>query len=236
MSYILEALKRAEAERDRGAVPTLHSQPRASSAATSGARAVSPMVGALSALLVVALVVIATLWWRGRGAADSAPVTAAPAAQPAAVAPPVVAAAPTTPTTPAAPPAPAPRPKPAQAPLPAAAPAAQPTPPPARAAAVAPALPVPVVAAAKTAPVVPAAEAPSRIYAVAELPPDVRQQLPRISINGASYSEQPAYRMLIVNGQVFHEKDEITGGLVLESIGPKSAVLRFNGYRFSQGF
>ena len=93
-----------------------------------------------------------------------------------------------------------------------------------------------MVAAAKTAPVVPAAEAPSRIYAVAELPPDVRQQLPRISINGASYSEQPAYRMLIVNGQVFHEKDEITGGLVLESIGPKSAVLRFNGYRFSQGF
>lgn len=90
-----------------------------------------------------------------------------------------------------------------------------------------------MAAAPKPAPV---AEAPSRIYAVADLPPDVRQQLPKISINGASYSEQPAYRMLIVNGQVFHEKDEITGGVVLESIGPKSAVLRFNGYRFSQGF
>ncbi|MFZ4288718.1 general secretion pathway protein GspB [Variovorax sp. HJSM1_2] len=227
MSYILEALKRAEAERDRGAVPTLHSQPQVSRAAAPGARAVSPMVAALSALLVIALVVIATLWWRGRAPADPAPISVAPApaAPPVAAAPPVVVAPPVVAAAPA--PAPAPRPKPAPVP-----------PPPAPTAAPTPAAPAPApmaVPAAKPSPA-PVDQAPSRIYAMAELPPDVRQQLPKISINGASYSEQAAYRMLIVNGQVFHEKDEITGGLVLESIGPKSAVLRFNGYRFSQGF
>ena len=40
MSYILDALKRAEAERERGAVPGLHSQPlvRSTAAPAGGVR------------------------------------------------------------------------------------------------------------------------------------------------------------------------------------------------------
>jgi general secretion pathway protein B len=216
MSYILEALKRAEAERDRGAVPTLHSQPTTATVSTAQAPRSTPWIALLSALLVLALAAVAALWWRGRG--DTTPAVALSQSSP----PPPVAAV----TAPAPPPAPI-RAKPEPAPKPPAPRPAIPAKP--------PVADLPPPAPQPTAPA-PSTTQPSRIYTLAELPADVRQQLPKLSINGASYSERPESRMLIVNGQVFHEKDEVTPGLVVESIGPKHAVLRFAGYRFSQAF
>jgi len=46
------------------------------------------------------------------------------------------------------------------------------------------------------------------------------------------YSENAASRMLIINGQVFHEGDKISGELVLEQIKLKAAVLAYKGYRY----
>ena len=46
------------------------------------------------------------------------------------------------------------------------------------------------------------------------------------------YSEDAASRLLIINGQVFHEGDEVQKGLRLEHIQLKSAVLSYRGYRF----
>ena len=51
-------------------------------------------------------------------------------------------------------------------------------------------------------------------------------------LGGAMYSESAANRMLIVNGQLFRENDELAPGLVLEQIALKSAVLRYRNYRF----
>ncbi|MFN6997736.1 MAG: general secretion pathway protein GspB, partial [Aquincola tertiaricarbonis] len=64
------------------------------------------------------------------------------------------------------------------------------------------------------------------------LPDDVRRAIPRLVLGGAMYSESAANRMLIVNGQLFRENDELAPGLVLEQIALKSAVLRYRNYRF----
>jgi general secretion pathway protein B len=46
------------------------------------------------------------------------------------------------------------------------------------------------------------------------------------------YSETQANRMLIVNGQVFHESDTLAPGVVLEQIKLKEVILTFKGYRY----
>ena len=46
------------------------------------------------------------------------------------------------------------------------------------------------------------------------------------------YSESPASRMLIINGQVFHERDKLSPNLTLVQIKLKSAVLEYRGYRY----
>src|SRR5204863_952439 len=41
----------------------------------------------------------------------------------------------------------------------------------------------------------------ARVYTQAELPEDVRRDLPKLSIGGASYSGDAASRMVMINGQ-----------------------------------
>jgi general secretion pathway protein B len=74
---------------------------------------------------------------------------------------------------------------------------------------------------------------PPRIYAANELPPNIRQQLPQLSVGGAMYSESPGSRMLILNGQPFKEGDQPMAHLKLEQINLKSAVLSYKGYRYA---
>jgi general secretion pathway protein B len=65
------------------------------------------------------------------------------------------------------------------------------------------------------------------------LDPAARSTLPALSIGGAVHSADPASRMLIVNGILAREGDTVAGGLLLERIGPRSAVLRRGDLRFS---
>ena len=67
---------------------------------------------------------------------------------------------------------------------------------------------------------------------MAGLPPDA----PKLSISGGVYSSNRAQRMLVVNGQVFSEGSEITQGVVLEQVQPKTAVLRFRGARYTVAY
>ena len=82
----------------------------------------------------------------------------------------------------------------------------------------------------------PAASATERIYAMAELPPDVQRELPKLTITGGVHSDNAAQRMLIVGGQVMGEGAEVAPGLVLEQIRAKTAVFRFRGLRFSLAY
>jgi general secretion pathway protein B len=228
MSYILDALRRADSERERGAVPSLHSKQIVSGAAdaddgdedSSGRRA-HPLWWAVGGL---SLAVIGMGAWLvlGRSAPEPEPVRAiAPVVAPPAVQEPPVAAQrppeavpgpPATELPPPPPPAPAPRI--AAAPKPVA---------------------KPVEKSAATATASPRDD-DVPVPSISELPDDIRRQLPTLSVGGASYSKNPASRMLILNGQVFKEGDKVANDLVLEQIRLKSAVLSFRGRRYSVSF
>lgn len=242
MSYILDALRKADAERERGTVPGIHAQPifagaPASAAARSGVPAWA-WIGA--ALLVLGLAALAAWAWLGNGSTPAA-VARGAAPPPVVAAPPAPAAAPVTALVPVSPaPAPAPAPAPTTAPV-ASVPSAAPV---ARKPAVATAAPKPVLAEPRPAPT-PASPASAkagdsydenRVYALKELPDDIRSQLPAVNVGGSMYSVKKADRILIINGQVLHEGDAVAPGLMLEQIRLKAAVLAFKGYRYAIAF
>jgi general secretion pathway protein B len=74
----------------------------------------------------------------------------------------------------------------------------------------------------------PSAAAPGETITTAA-PPEVR-------ITGATYSENAALRMLIANGKVVQEGQDIAPGLRLEVIGPHSAVLNHQGRRYNLNY
>ncbi len=222
MSYILDALRRAQAERGRGSVPGLHTP--ATPAAGLPAADASPARGMLRALLALALGagLAGGAWWLWRTPSAPAPVAAPPT--------PVAAVAP--PAPPAAVQA-APEPAPAAAPA-SAAPPPRSAPPAARAerraADAAPAAKAPTPRSAPPKPT----EAPAApVFAQADLPPAVREQLPTLQLAGLTYSSNPLYRMVIVNRQVLHEGDQAAPGLVLERIEPGRTIWSFRGYRYA---
>ena len=217
MSLILDALRRADAERVRGAVPGLHTPQAAPPVARPEAPSRLPFV-LTAAVLGSAAVVGTALWWGQRGTVAPRPAVVATAPAPV----PAPAPAPAVVEPPQAPPPAAPTP-PAPAPAPLSLPAPAPPVPPAPA-------PAPLPAAAASAAL------PARVPLLQDLPPAIRQQLPQLSVAGASYSADPAYRMVIVNGQVLREGDEAAAGVVLESIAPRQVVLRGQGRRWAVGY
>ena len=259
MSYILEALKRADAERQRGGVPGLHAQAgRGVMLAEPGHTHGRPWLLAFAAVALLLVGGAAAWWWdAGRGAPPGA-VPIGPAAAVLMPSAPVVAAP--TPAVVAMPPLnPAPNPAPVTATAAAAAaqalpvqpgvvakvlPAARTTPPSAAAPpAAAPPRPVTTSASAAASVVVPsntvpattvpaAAAPPVRLPQLAELPEAQRREVGMLSPGGSIYAEQPAARMVILNGQVFREGDSLATDLRVEQIRPRSVVLSLRGQRF----
>ena len=255
MSYILDALRRADAERSRGAVPGLHSQslPDDDEPAARDRRPLIWAAGAAGVLVVAGVVILLFGPWHV-GAAPDAPPPLAPAPQ--------LASHDNAPARPAAGEQPAPLPggidpgaRPIEPPIGRGAPPAdaRPYPPPpqlqrpaapARVATLEPRAearpPAPVPVEHYGAPTAPAApSAPARAGAVTplnDLPPNVRAQLPHLAVGGAIYSDTPSARMVILNGQVFHEGDKPAADTVLEQIRLKSAVLNFRGQRYEVSF
>jgi general secretion pathway protein B len=75
-----------------------------------------------------------------------------------------------------------------------------------------------------------------KLRTLAELPDDLRRAVPALAFGGSVYSDVPAQRMVIFNGQVMREGDPVTDELTLEQIRPRSAVLRLRGQRFEITF
>ncbi|MFZ5549050.1 MAG: general secretion pathway protein GspB [Pseudomonadota bacterium] len=228
MSYILDALKRADAERERGHVPGLHAQPLPG---TSAGPAGGPPRWALWAGGGVSLAVVAALAWRmGADAHAPVPVTLTPSWTAPTAEPPVTATPPLLPPAPLAnePVALAPVPPPRLAPA-TPGPAAANRPQSAAAAGVAPTV-RPAAAEPAPAPVAAPVNAPVPLYA--QLPPSVRQQMPVLTVSGSVYSDDASARFIMLNGDVAKEGSQPLPGLVVERIEPRSAVLRFKGERF----
>ena len=60
-----------------------------------------------------------------------------------------------------------------------------------------------------------------------QLPADSQRVLSALQFNGLMHSEQRSARMVIVNGQVLREGDALASGLRILEIKPQSMVLRF---------
>lgn len=217
MSYILDALKRAEAQRARGSVPGLNALP--TTALPPDTQRSARTVWWVSATAVV-VVAGAAWWWLASPVAPAAKAPAAATGAAPGMDPPPAAAVQTPSAEPVVPPVAAARPAPAKAR--AAAPAASS----AKAVARAGKASGPTTAAAA------ASAPPPRIPTLAELPDDLRRQVPAMAISGAAWSENAAMRMVIINGQVFTEGTSPAPDVVLEQIRQRSAVLRFRGQQF----
>jgi general secretion pathway protein B len=245
MSYILDALRKADAERERGNVPGIHAQPTFAGAPRSAQPTASrPWVVMLGGAALVLLAIVAVLIWKMNGSstapvnvasvAGNAPVVPSPAPAPATVVSGNATAVTPALVTPPPPLAQLPKPPPEAAPAPrkvAKAPAAQIAPTPAAAQA------SNATSAKGALPAAPAASASEpRLYTYAELPDDIRRQVPTMTVGGSVYSPVPANRFMFVNGQVLHEGDVIAPGVVLLQIRVKAAVLTVSGYRYLMNY
>ncbi|GMV47254.1 MAG: hypothetical protein AMXMBFR66_26520 [Pseudomonadota bacterium] len=250
MSYILEALRRAERERERGQVPGLHDQTLPPIAERSR-RPRLPLVAGVGLVAAAGAAALLALGWRlgaeapsTRGsAAWTAMVPAASAASSPARAADISPAPPAAPSSasgagPAAPALAAAASAVPAGPLAAVrgrreAPRRHSSAAPVAAVASGAARPTASSVLASSAQAASAAAAPSAARAVplAELSPAERAELPPLAIGGAVYSESAASRFVLVNGQVVHEGEAAAPGVTLERIGPRSAVLRWRERR-----
>jgi len=235
MSYILEALKKAQAERQLGSAPTVHAPQPVQPAHTGAAASRRPLFIGLAAGALVAGAGALLMWHRApalaapvagamvaqAGPAGQAGAAAAPAAP---VAPPVASRAAPDTLEVSAPPAPPPRPArvpdaPARVAPAALAPAAG-----------SPSRTAPAPATAQVA--APAPSPDDSLPYLRQLPDAVQSGLPRVSFGGYMYSANPADRLLLVDKTLRHEGEEVAPGLVLEKLLPKAAVMNYRGVRY----
>jgi general secretion pathway protein B len=246
MSYILEALKKAQAERQLGNAPTLHAAQPVVPALPASAASRKPLLVGLGAGALVVVAGAVLLWRSAPAPAPATPVAAVvpastPAAAPAANSP-VVANS----LEVSAPPAPPQEVRVPQSRV------ASPTPAPVAVRAAPQAVPAapsaPAVAAVRTPTAVPtpapvAATAPARTPAPAaapedslpylqQLPESVQRDVPRVAFGGYMYSANPADRLLLVDKALRHEGEEVAPGLILEKLLPRAAVMNYRGVRY----
>lgn len=225
MSYILDALKKAEAQRGNGQVPGLHDQHMPADFGAPPEAVGNPLliwiIMAMGALLVGVL-----LWATWQTDEPTRTEAQAPAVLPqTAQVTPVPAPTSVAPPTPVsvAPPEPLGRLNPPlqAAPAPTTAPGA---------------ITARQVQPATTRMADSNPDTAELAEPVGKLPESMRGQVPKMNFGGAMHSDNPANRMLIINGQLFHEGDTVSPDLVLQEIQLKSATFRYRGYRHTVQF
>ena len=83
----------------------------------------------------------------------------------------------------------------------------------------------------RAAPTAPAAS----VITMAELPVAIQQELPPMSVSVHAYSGKPAERLVDINGHLLHEGEDVAPGLRLEQITPEGMILSYKGYTFRRG-
>lgn len=73
------------------------------------------------------------------------------------------------------------------------------------------------------------------VIAFNELPASIRQELGSMAVAVHMYSAKPADRFVSINDRPLHEGDEINPGLTLEKITYDGMILSYKGYRFRRG-
>jgi general secretion pathway protein B len=85
------------------------------------------------------------------------------------------------------------------------------------------------------APPQPEPPAEPRTLSYAELPPAIQRELPKMAVSMHMYSGKPANRMASVNDKTIREGDELSPGLKLLEITPDGMIFSYRGYRFRKG-
>ncbi|MBC7513372.1 MAG: general secretion pathway protein GspB [Herminiimonas sp.] len=213
MSFILDALKKADAERNLGGLPGIHSQQIVGAtlpAARSGWRSHHAYVVMSCGAAVV--VIVAGGWQLGIGRRAAVPGIGMP-----------LVASTATPVT-----------MPAQSEIASVAAPATELPVPRERIVLrkAPSVVIPTKDAAPAArKSLPVAEH-LNAGALVDLPPAIQREIPPFAISGSMYSTNPADRMLLVDKRMLHEGDEVAPGLILDRVLPRGAILRYKGHVF----
>lgn len=241
MSYILDALKKAESERNLGSVPSIHAAPDFPPQSIDRTPAWRrPWVWVVILALLPLLGALAWLQpWRTApappaSAAASRPAPPDSAALPPTSVPPPPAASQTTPSPQVAEAPPEPKPRKA-APSKPAKPKEKPASP-------APESTQEEVAGAPVSRTTKAAapdNLPSkeeRVAARHELPAAIQREIPPIAVNGYIYSPNKADRTVLINGKLLREGDRIAPDFELERLTPSGMVLNFKGYRYRASY
>jgi general secretion pathway protein B len=230
MSVILDALRKSEHERQRGAVPGLAQVPTVTHRATLPRWALAVM-----ALLGAAVLVLAGAWLQSlqrpaqesARAADAVPAPFVPAAEPQAPLPsalaPSVPPMSAEPILPPAPPAPARAPVGSQSLADAVTPAARPPPLPSDRTVGAPAAPQ----------AAPTATEPTLPSVAALLAQGIA--LPPLKLELHAYTPEASARFVFINGRKYAEGQRLAEGPEVVAIAPNGAVLSYLGQRFLLG-
>lgn len=222
MSYILDALRKSDQLRRRGAVPTLAVLPMAM------AEPERPALLRYGALGLIPIVIVSVaVGWFGSSRTESVPQSAVPA--------PVAADSPARQSAPAGAvvqlPLPMVKATPERIVQPMAVATVPPvavrrrSPPPAGA-------PIQATARGADAEVAESPAMATDIVSIADLPATIRQGLPPMPVAVHAYSSKPGDRLVSINGRLLHEGDELAAGLRLEQITPEGMVFGYRGYRF----
>ena len=215
MSFILDALRKSEHERERRALPALIERP-----VTGRAPSKLPLVlGGLATLLVVNFIVLGIVLLRpGSAPPAAAPAGAAETHEPAAALPERVLPPSRT------------RPLDAEA-TDTEAEGSEPVPPPVAHAAADPSLTAPrssLVTRSR-----PAAQLREEsVRSINDLPQPVGAGLPHLNVDLHVFADTPAQRFVVINGQRLHEGDALREGPRLERITPDGVILTYRGTRF----
>jgi general secretion pathway protein B len=73
------------------------------------------------------------------------------------------------------------------------------------------------------------------VTAMTDLPLAIQQELPTLTISVHAYSPKAADRLVDINGRLLHEGDQVVPGLMLERITPDGMILGYKGYTFHRG-
>jgi general secretion pathway protein B len=76
---------------------------------------------------------------------------------------------------------------------------------------------------------------PGKIYTIDELPDDIRKGLPAFVISTHMYSQERSERLVSINGNIGREGQEIMPGITLVSVLPDGAILKHKGYKIRAG-
>jgi general secretion pathway protein B len=74
-----------------------------------------------------------------------------------------------------------------------------------------------------------------KVVSMAELPPAIQQEIPAMSIPVHTYSTTPKERVVGINDRLLQEGDYLAPGLRLEQIAPDGVIFSYKNYLFRHG-